>query len=293
MKKLSRILLATVLAISVSGCAGTFTKEDWSKPELARSPIQSVLDAVPPLDGPRITIAVYSFADKTGQRKPSDKFSQLSSAVTQGAEVWVINALKKIGNGSWFQVVERVGLDNLVKERQLIRSTREVYEKENAPPLKPMLFAGLIMEGGVVGYESNIESGGVGARYFGIGANTQYRVDQVTVSMRIVSVQTGEVLLTVATEKRIASYKTGADVFRFLDLGTKALELESGSAVNEPVNYAVRTAIEAAVVELVNEGEKQKFWKFKIDNKGTEGNIHTGNETAIKEKVIEEKSETE
>ena len=238
-------------------------KEDWSKPELARSPIQNTLDTVPHLDGPKITIAVYKFDDKTGQRKPNEKFSQLSSAITQGSEVWVINALKEVGGGTWFIVVERAGLDNLVKERQLIKSTRDVYEGEQAPKLKPLVFAGLLIEGGVVGYESNIESGGAGARYFGIGANTQYRVDQVTVAMRVVSVQTGEVLLTSATEKRIASYKSGADVFRFLDLGTKALEIEAGSAVNEPVNYAVRTAIEAAVVDLIQQGEQKKIWKFK------------------------------
>jgi curli production assembly/transport component CsgG len=130
-----------------------------------------------------------------------------------------------------------------------------------------MLFAGLLLEGGVVGYESNLESGGVGARYFGIGANTEYRVDQVTISMRIIAVQTGEVLLTVATEKRIASYKTGADLFRFLDLGTKALELEAGSAVNEPVNYAVRMAIEAGIVEIIKQGENKKLWKYKVKRK--------------------------
>ena len=238
------------------------TKKDWSEPEVARSPIQNVLDTVPYLGGPKISIAVYQFTDKTGQRKPNDKFSQLSSAITQGSEVWVINALKNVGNESWFTVVERAGLDNLVKERQLIKSTREVYEGKEAIKLKPLLFAGLLLEGGVVGYESNIESGGAGARYFGIGANTQYRVDQVTIAMRIVSVQTGEVLLTTATEKRIASHKSGADVFRFLDLGTKALELEAGSAVNEPVNYAVRTAIEAGVVDLIHQGETKGLWKY-------------------------------
>jgi curli production assembly/transport component CsgG len=256
-------ILGLILAITLlSGCAANLKKEDWSKPEIARSPIQNILDTVPYLDGPKITIAVYKFEDKTGQRKPNEKFSQLSSAITQGSEVWVINALKSVGKESWFIVVERAGLDNLVKERQLIRSTRETYEGEKAIKLKPMLFAGLLLEGGVVGYESNIESGGAGARYFGIGANTQYRVDQVTISMRIVSVQTGEVLLTSAVEKRIASYKSGADVFRFLDLGTKALELEAGSAVNEPANYAVRTAIEAGVVDLIQQGENKGLWKF-------------------------------
>lgn len=247
---------------------------------MARSPIESVLANTPPLDGPKITIAVYSFTDKTGQRKPNDKFSVLSSAVTQGAEVWVIEALKKVGGGSWFQVVERIGLDNLVKERQLIRSTREVYEGKEAPKLKPMLFAGLIVEGGVVGYDSNIESGGKGARYLGIGANTQYRVDQVTVAIRVVSVQTGEVLLTVAVEKRIASHRTSADVFRFLDLGTNALELEVGSAINEPVNYAVRAAIESSVVEIVKQGEKQGLWKFKktVSEKNEEKSVNENND---------------
>ena len=255
----------------LNGCATQTAKVNWSSPTEARSPIQDTLVAMPKLDGPKITIAVYSFQDKTGQRKPSDSFSQLSSAVTQGSEVWVINALQKVGGGSWFTVVERVGLDNLVKERQLIRSTREVFEGKEAVKLKPMLFAGLLLEGGVVGYDSNTTSGGVGARYFGIGANTSYRTDQVTVAMRIVSVQTGEVLLTVACEKTIASHKSGADVFRFLDLGKKALELETGSAVNEPTNYAVRAAIEACVGEIVKKGEEGELWKYKGKEITSEG----------------------
>ena len=132
--------------------------------------------------------------------------------------------------------------------------------------LIPLLFAGLVIEGGIVGYDSNIQSGGVGARYFGLGVNEQYRVDQVTVSMRIVSVQTGEVLLSTNVTKTIASHASGGDVFRFLDMGTKALELETGVAVNEPVNYAIRTAIEFAVLQLIYAGEKQEFWKFKNPN---------------------------
>jgi len=260
---ITRALITLLAILLLTGCAGDLKNKKWSEPEVARNPIQSQLDSTPPLDGDKITIAVYGFQDKTGQRKSNDKFSVLSSAVTQGSEVWVIDALKKVGGGSWFQVVERVSLDNLVKERQLIRSTREVYEGQKAPKLKPMLFAGILLEGGVVGYDSNIESGGKGARYLGIGASTQYRVDQVTVSMRIISVQTGEVLLTVAVEKRIASHRTSADIFRFVDMGTNAVELEAGSAINEPVNYAVRAAIESSVVEIVKQGEEQGLWKYK------------------------------
>lgn len=249
-----------LLALALAGC-GAHNAKIHEQPTLAPAAVP-VLTDIPDLDGPKIPIAVYQFTDKTGQRKPNERFSQLSSAVTQGAEVYVIDALKNIGNETWFTVLERNSLQNLTKERQLIRSTAETFDKGKSP-LKALKFAGLMIEGGVVGYDSNITSGGVGARYFGIGASTEYRTDQVTVAMRIVSVQTGEILLTVLTQKSIASHSSGADVFRFLDLGTKALEVEAGMAVNEPTSYAVRAAIEAAVAELVKQGEQKGFWKFK------------------------------
>ena len=258
----------------LAGCA-TYSVDKaqiGKEPFVTGSTTSTLLAQIPTLNQQKITIAVYSFPDLTGQRKPNTKFSQLSTAVPQGSEVWVIQALKTVGNGEWFQVVERGGLDNLVKERQLIRSTRELYDGDDGAGnvLKPMLFAGLIVEGGIVGYDANTQSGGDGARYFGIGAHEEYRVDQVTVSMRIVAVQTGEVLLTQEATKTIASIKTGVDAFRFLDMSTKAFELESGVAVNEPVMYAVRSAIEYALFEIIIAGEKRDFWKFKY-------NKHVGN----------------
>ena len=231
------------------------------EPIVQVNPLQHKLDQVPELGGPKITVAVYNFSDMTGQRKPSSKMSQLSSAVSQGTQVWVIKALQEVGNGTWFKVVERGNLDALVKERQLIRSTREVYGEKNVT-LKPLLFAGLIIEGGIVGYDSNTAAGGLGARFFGIGSQTEYRVDTVTVAMRVIMVSTGEVLLSVATEKSIASIKTGQNVFKFLDLGTNALELERGNSINEPVNYATRAAIDQAVIELVYQGANKDLWSF-------------------------------
>ena len=225
------------------------------------NPLKDRLNQVPELGGDKITVAVYSFTDMTGQRKPSSKMSQLSSAVSQGTQVWVIKALQDVGNSTWFTVVERGNLDALVKERQLIRSTREVYGENNVT-LKPLLFAGLIIEGGIVGYDSNTASGGLGARFFGIGTSTEYRVDTVTVAMRVIMVSTGEILLSVATEKSIASISTGQNAFKFLDLGTKALELERGMSINEPVNYATRAAIEQAVIELVYQGANKGLWSF-------------------------------
>ena len=112
-------------------------------------------------------------------------------------------------------------------------------------------------------YDSNIVSGGVGVRVLGIGPNTQYRQDQVTVALRVVSVNTGEVLVTVSTTKTILSVATSVGAFMFYDMGTKSFEAETGSAANEPVSFAVRAAIEQTVVEMIKQGAANGVWDFK------------------------------
>lgn len=257
MKKLA---IVTSIAIALSGCA--HTTMDLSREEpVALLPKENLVTKLPDLDGPPITIAVYGFADKTGQMKPNDRLAVFSKAVTQGAEVFLIKSLQDANN--WFKVVERVGLDNLIKERQLIRNQREVYEGKDARPLKPMTVAGVLIEGGIIGYDSNIRSGGNGARFLGIGGSQQYRVDEIVISLRLISVNSGEVLLTNAVSKTIYSTQHNVGVLRFVDAGTKALELENGSALNEPTTYAVRVAIEQAVHDMVVAGEKKGLWRYK------------------------------
>ena len=146
-----------------------------------------------PTPNQKSVVAVYSFTDETGQRKASDTMSSFSTAVTQGAVHILVEALRDAGKGNWFVVVERSGLDALTKERQLVRNTFESYnkDKDGRTILKPLLYAGMILEGGIVGYDTNLRTGGNGARYLGIGMKNQYREDRVTVVLRAVLVQTG------------------------------------------------------------------------------------------------------
>jgi len=256
MRRLLLILLVAVLP----GCA--YIHMDLAQEEPVKvTPKQNLMDQLPVLDGPPMTVAVYGFRDLTGQNKPNDRLALFSKAVTQGAEVFLIKSLQDSKN--WFRVVERVGLDNLIKERQLIRNQREVYEGKEAKPLKPLTVAGILLEGGIIGYDSNIRSGGNGARFLGIGGSQQYRVDEVTVSLRLISISSGEVLMTNAVTKTIYSTAHNVGVLRFVDAGTKALELENGSALNEPTTYAVRVAIEQAVYELITEGQRKGLWNYR------------------------------
>jgi len=208
------------------------------------------------------TIAVYptSFTDQTGQRRSNSSYASFSTAITQAPHAYLIRALKHASNGDFFDVVERVGLDNLTKERQLIRSTRKDFKEDK--DLLPLTFAGLLMEGGVIGYESNIKSGGLGARYLGIGLTKEYRQDTVTVSLRTVSVSTGKVLTEVLTTKTILSVALSQDAFRFISSGTELVEIENGMVENESVNIALQNAVETAVLETINLGIKKNLWSI-------------------------------
>ena len=257
--------LLTILGFSILfGCQTIPIDPPASTNELLYEKLETVS---PPVQ--KVPIAVYSFKDMTGQRKPGDGVALISMAVTQGAHVWLLQSLKRAGAGKWFMVVERIGLDNLLKERQIIRQTRESHGDKDK--LKPLLFAGVLIEGGIVGYDTSTHTGGLGARLLGIGAQDEFREDKVSIALRLVSVSTGEVLLAVSSEKTILSSRTSATVFRFLDMGTKLLEIEAGYTENESVTYAIRKAIDKVIVDMINEGAEQGLWeykKLKNDKKG-------------------------
>ena len=238
-------------------------------PTVVRLPAYIELLNLPPAKEKPI-VAVYQFQDLTGQRKQLDQYASFSTAVTQGANAMLVDALKTAGGGTWFRVVERTGLDHLVRERQIIRSARQEWAEakgEESNGIAPLLFAGMIIEGGIIGYDTNLKTGGRGARTLGIGFSKQYRQDAVTVSIRAVSVLTGEVLLNVQSRKTILSYGSGGDVFRFIEEGTQLVEIEDGVGNNESVTYATRSAIEAGVLELIYQGHDRGFWIIEGDHR--------------------------
>ena len=226
---------------------------------------KALINATPPSVQPIVAVYPSSFTDQTGQRKSNSQFALFSTAVTQQPSALLIRALKHASKGKFFRVVERVGLDNLTKERQLIRSAREQLSAESKK-VPPLLFAGVLLEGAVISYETNLSTGGVGARYLGIGKSAQYRQDNITVSLRMVSVATGEILVEVMSQKTIFSYGQSDDVFRFIEMGTELVEIEAGNSSNESTTIALMKAIEGAVLELINIGYDRRFWAHEKTN---------------------------
>ena len=296
----AKVLSLVIISIVLSSCAGMpsmtdscsdslmeYIGECIEKPIVVHLPTHKELLELPAPEKQPV-VAVYGFPDLTGQRKQKGDSAMFSTAVTQGASTMLIDALKTAGQGSWFRVVERVGLDHLTRERQIVRTTREQYGEKDETGLAPLLFAGIILEGGVIGFDTNIKTGGAGARYLGVGTSRAYRRDIVTVHLRAVSTLTGEVLLNVQTSKTILAVANGYDVFRFVELDTQLVEIEDGITENESVTRSLRSTIEAAVLELIYQGHDRGFWNIKAGHRHPHG-THGKND----KHVLEEENKNE
>lgn len=258
MKSIKAIMF--IFLFFLTGCGAYFnqptTKQDASYGE--NTPSTKALKKLPSPKN-QIVVGVYKFRDQTGQYKPSDNGSNFSTAVTQGATSILIKALE---DSKWFIPIERENLSNLLQERNIIRSTRKEYSNGNEQneKLSPLLFAGVLIEGGIISYDSNIITGGFGARYFGAGGSTRYQQDRVTVYLRLVSTQNGKILKTVYVSKTILSQSLDASLFRYVNF-KRLLEVETGFTTNEPIQLAVSEAIEKAVEGLIIEGLQDDLWQ--------------------------------
>ncbi len=262
MNWLIKILLLLV-ACSLTSCA-TFLKipNGTSTPKLGeKTNLQFPIKKLPP-PKEKIVVGVYKFRDQTGQYKPTENGSSFSTAIPQGITSILIKALE---DSDWFIPIERENVANLLNERQIIRTTKQEYaqsnnKNSNNQQLPPLLFAGVLLEGGVISYDTNVLTGGLGARYFGIGASTQYRQDRISVYLRAVSTMNGKILKSVYVDKTILSTTINGSIFKYVDT-EKLLESEVGITQNEPVQIAVKQAIEKAVQALIIDGIQDKIWE--------------------------------
>ncbi|EPT7064517.1 curli production assembly/transport protein CsgG [Cronobacter turicensis] len=249
------VLIATIL---LSGCLTAPPKEAASPTLMPRGQSYQDLIHLPEPKG-KLYVSVYNIQDETGQFKPYPA-SNFSTAVPQSATAMLVTALK---DSRWFIPLERQGLQNLLNERKIIRASQEngTVGDNNRMPLQSLMSANVMIEGSIIGYESNVKSGGAGAKYFGIGADTQYQLDQVAVNLRVVNVSTGEILSSVNTSKTILSYEVQAGVFRFIEY-QRLLEGEVGYTANEPVMQCLMSAIETGVIYLINDGITRGLWEL-------------------------------
>lgn len=210
-----------------------------------------------------IPVSVYSFRDQTGQYKPQDSGSSFSTAVTQGGTSILMQTLS---DSKWFAPLEREGLQNILTERKIIRAALQENKSTNTDQdLPPLSTSKLIIEGGIISYDSNIKTGGFGAEYFGIGASELYREDMISVYIRAVDVRTGQVLVSVSTSKKVLSKEIRAGLFRYVSYKRLA-EVEGGYSTNEPMHICVKQAIEKSITELIKKGIDKNVWRAQANS---------------------------
>jgi curli production assembly/transport component CsgG len=267
-KAAKTILISGIGLLSLGGCAfhSFYDNPAVSEAHITdRTRATAILTDLPEPERP-VPVVVYDFLDQTGQFKNNGMYTDYSSAVTRGGYSILVKSMLDAGQGKWFMVAERGALKNLLQERQIIKITRGEYNALNTtqklPTLPPMIYGGTLIEGGIISYDSNVMSGGIGAAYLGIGGATQYRRDLVTVYLRAISVESGRVLLSVQSSKTIYSVSLDGTFMRYLTVGN-LFQSEGGFAINEPVQLGVRQAIETAVYSLLMEGALKNLWVFR------------------------------
>jgi curli production assembly/transport component CsgG len=264
-----RTLIGVAAALGLSACSTAIPGTDLITAPAELMPITTTGVTLEQIPEPvhKLDVAVYEFADLTGATEPNDEFGTNSRAVTQGGAHLLVDVLSRAGGGNWFNVIERTGLNNLLQERQIIEATAENFNRPNTLP--PLRFAGVVIEGAIVGYDSSEKTGGAGARYLGTGLFGEYRQDVVTIALRAVSVSNGRVLTSVTTTKTVYSVVVQGGLFRFVAVD-ELLEAEWGYSRNEPEIFAVREALELAVLSMIVEGAKAGEWSFSNNTAGAE-----------------------
>jgi curli production assembly/transport component CsgG/holdfast attachment protein HfaB len=256
--------LAMVLAsIALSGCVspeaddtGRYTAPIGGSPVIANeTPYSDALRCLAGVTEQRpVRIAVGQIADYTGKWESDNSGRKL----TQGAALMAMSALAKAG----VPMVER--FDTSVAEMELKYANNKLITADAKGPPGDFrrIMAGSIpgsnyyLVGGITELNFNIRS--VGANGDGGGTSTNslkgtaggnMYVMNVGLDLRLVNTDTLEVVDVISYQKQIIGHQVQIGVFDFM--GHTFFDASVGQSALEPIQLAVRSVIERAVLEMV------------------------------------------
>lgn len=268
-------LLALVLFGTTAGCA--VVPEDLRKETLNEGDVPLVMSSKPTPNNTPLTsklvcygerleaahkghigIAVGNIRDYTGKTDDQEGF-----VVTQGGALMAYTALGNMVPG--ITLHER--FDTQIADAELTYLTnRQLGDggvhatvdaetgRETEVPWKPY-YGGSVLQsdyyivGGITELNYNIQSGGGELNVNNVGGKGRIYTMNVGVDLRIVGSQTLKVYDTVSVQKQISGYEIGMEIFRFFD--DDLWDVYAGAKNQEPLQLAVRMAIESALLELV------------------------------------------
>jgi len=250
MDPLSAIAAFVVVSLLITGPKATepVKLEEEVKPKvevvLSQENVTTATQLLTSLPEPeeKISIAVYSILDKTGQYKEDGHMSQ-SRVVTQGATEMLITALVR---SSQFAVLDRVQFQRILNEQNLITQKRIVPGE--GPKLGELTGADYIIEGAITEYDVDMRTGGIGLKIAGKGGSTKYARATCAIDIRVTDTTTGEVIWAKSLKKEILGKKVGLTLFSFM--GKSIVEFETGKGMQQAINLVVRTLLEETIYKL-------------------------------------------
>ncbi len=269
-KFLIKPLLFGIAAIALSGCitpeassvTGRYTAPIGGSPVIANeTPYSDALRCLGSYTHARpLRIAVGQIADYTGKVSSDNSGRE----ITQGAALMAMSALSKAG----VPLVER--FDTSVAEMELKYANNKLISGDgpgaaNAPQGSDYrrIFAGSIpgsdyyVVGGITELNFNIRSEGANADGGGTATNAvkgtagaNMYVMNVGLDLRLVDTSTLEVVDVISYQKQIIGRQIQAGVFDFL--GHTFFDASVGESALEPIQLAVRSVTERAILEMVS-----------------------------------------
>ena len=258
-------LAVSVAAIALTGCVtptadsiGRYTAPIGDAPVIANeTPYSTALRCLATYTARKpLRIAVGQIADYTGKMESDNSGRKL----TQGAALMAMSALSKAG----VPLVER--FDTSVAEMELKYANNKLITDDkpsDTPGDYRKILAGSIpgsdyyLVGGITELNFNIRSIGANADGGGTASDalkgtagaTMY-VMNVGLDLRLVNTDTLEVVDVISYQKQIIGRQEQAGAFDFL--GQKFFDISAGESALEPIQLAVRSVVERAVLEMIS-----------------------------------------
>ena len=206
------------------------------------------------LAAPRI--AIGRIADYTGKAESDGSGRKL----TQGASLMAMSAFAKAG----MPLVER--FDTSVSELELkYANNKLISDSPNPAPDMPAeyrrILAGQVpgsdfyVAGGITELNFNIRSAGFDVsggdpdpKDFKGSLRGRFMVMNIGLDLRLINTRTLEVVDVISYQKQIVGREVGVGLFDFLN--GNVFDVSAGSGALEPMQLAVRSLVERAVVEM-------------------------------------------
>jgi curli biogenesis system outer membrane secretion channel CsgG len=262
-KHLLKPLVLILAALALEGCIspsadsmGRYTAPIGGAPVIANeTPYSAALRCMSgAVSVHPVRIAVGQIADYTGKTESDGS----GRKITTGAALMAMTALSKAG----VHMVER--FDTSVAEMELKYANNKLIANDQSPQQGDYrkILAGSMpgsdyyIVGGITELNFNINSenatadgGGSGTGALTGTAGGSMYVMNVGMDLRLVNTNTLEVADVISYQKQIIGRQVSAGVFSFL--GVNFLDASVGQSALEPIQLAVRSVIERAVLEMV------------------------------------------